>query len=285
MREFLAFIPKYSIGLAVTFILFYGGASLYLYLNQDQFIFYPMPLPEETRMQMQRQPGISPFSLKADNDITLHGWINSTTGSASRQPVILYFGGNAEEISCRVSEFGRFSGWTAISLNYRGYGDSQGKPSQKNLFRDALTLFDNLATRPDVDPRHIVIAGFSLGTGVATYLASKRPVAGVVLIAPFDSFLNVIKKNYGIFPVRLLLKHPFEALPYASAAACPLLCVIAGNDEIIPAESSRRLAAAWKGPAQTIEVPGYNHNSILSWPGLWDAMNHFLSATKSALPE
>lgn len=276
-RKFLIFLLKYGVGLAVTFSILYVGVSLYLYFNQDQFIFYPMPLPEETRVQMQRQPGISPLSLKADDGIVLHGWIHHTTDT-SKQPVILYFGGNAEEISYRVMEFGRLSGWTTISLNYRGYGDSLGKPSQKNLFRDALTLFDNVATRPDVDPRRIVTVGFSLGTGVATYLASKRPIAGVTLIAPFDSFLNVIKKNYGIFPVRLLLKHPFESLPYASLAACPLLCVIAVNDEVIPAECSRRLVAAWKGPAQTIEVQGYNHGNILSWPGLWDTMNHFLSA-------
>ncbi|MBU4268963.1 MAG: alpha/beta fold hydrolase [Acidobacteria bacterium] len=281
MRKFLAFLRKYSIGLAVPFSILYVGLSLYLYFNQDQFIFYPMPLPEETRVQMQRQPGISPLLLKADDGVTLHGWMHHTTSGASKRPVILYFGGNAEEISYQVMEFGRLSGWTTISLNYRGYGASQGKPSQRNLFRDALTLFDYVATRPDVDPRCIVTVGFSLGTGVATYLASKRPIAGVTLIAPFDSFLNVIKKNYGIFPVRILLKHPFESLPYASLAACPLLCVIAGNDEVIPAECSRRLVAAWKGPAQTIEVQGYNHNSILSWPGLWDTMNHFLSAIKN----
>jgi pimeloyl-ACP methyl ester carboxylesterase len=280
VSKFPTFFLKYSIGLAVTFIILYGGASFYLYLNQDKYIYYPMPLAEETRAQLEHQPGISPLSIKADDSIMLHGWIHHTTGT-SKQSVILYFGGNAEEISYRVMEFGRLSGWTTISLNYRGYGDSQGKPSQKSLFRDALTLYDNVAARSDIDSRRIVIVGYSLGTGVATYLASKRSITAVTLIAPFDSILNITKKDYGYFPVRLLLKHPFESVKYAPSVTCPLLCVIAGNDEVIPAEYSRRLVAAWKGPTQTIEVPGCNHGTILSWPGLLDALNHFLSAIKN----
>ncbi len=121
---------------------------------------------------------------------------------------MIYFGGNGEEVSWLVPEFSRVPDWAALLVNYRGYGLSEGQPSETKLYRDALALYDRATRRPDIDSGRVIVMGRSLGTGVATYLASQRPVAGVVLISPYDSLVQVAREAYPFLPVNLLAPTP-----------------------------------------------------------------------------
>src|SRR5262245_62679558 len=90
--------------------------------------------------------------------------------------------------------------WSLALVNYRGYGESDGNPSETTLFGDALAVFDALASRPEIDRARIVLVGRSLGSGVATYVASERPVAAVVLISPYDSMTAIARRHYPWLP-------------------------------------------------------------------------------------
>src|SRR5437879_11621713 len=92
-------------------------------------------------------------------------------------------------------------------------------------------------------------------------LAAERPLAGVILVAPFDSRVEVAKRHYPYLPVDWMLKHRFDSIGRAPKIAVPLLCLVAADDQIIPAEHSRRLYAAWGGPKQWVELQGAGHNS------------------------
>src|SRR5690606_9968681 len=129
----------------------------------------------------------------AGDGTVLRGWLlppvtwAQPTESPTRAPLVLVFTGQGGEAS-RYFELARWLPELAWAfVNYRGYGASNGSPSDVALFDDATTVFDSLTSRPDIDPDQVVALGGSLGTGVATYLAGHRPLAAVVLFSPYDS--------------------------------------------------------------------------------------------------
>jgi pimeloyl-ACP methyl ester carboxylesterase len=124
---------------------------------------------------------------------------------------------------------------------------------------------------------NVFLFGRSLGGGVAVQLAAERPPAGVILVAPFDSLVEVAKRHYPYLPVDWMLKHRFDSIGRAPKIAVPLLCLVAADDQIIPAEHSRRLYAAWGGPKQWVELQGAGHNSTDSAPAFWENIWKFLT--------
>jgi pimeloyl-ACP methyl ester carboxylesterase len=253
------------------------GVAL-LYVFQDTLIFFPQPTPQPYREQFAGHA----FAL-AHEGIRLHGWYVSGTVSKSR-PLVIYYGGNAEEVSGNLLDLPRLQAGAYLFMNYRGYGDSQGKPSQKALCRDALHILDRLVERENIPLHHVVLMGRSLGSGVAVYVAAQRPVGGVILVTPFDSLLNVARHHYPFLPVRLLLKHPFDSAALAPAIKTPALVLIGRQDTIIPNQSSVRLARLWGGPVETVMIEDVGHNDIQLAPRYWEAINHFLAAT-ATLPD
>jgi pimeloyl-ACP methyl ester carboxylesterase len=106
-------------------------------------------------------------------------------------------------------------------MNYRGYGGSDGTPSETALLSDALFVFDYMLATEGIDPAHVVLMGRSLGSGVAVHVAAKRKVGGVILVTPFDSLVNVARAHYPIFPVGLMLKHRFDSAALAPGITTP----------------------------------------------------------------
>lgn len=242
-----------------------------LYIFQDTLIFFPQPIPAPHR---------APFAAHALTLVhegqQLQGWYVPGAVSGSR-PLVVYYGGNAEEVSGNLWEMSRLQAGAHLFMNYRGYGDSQGKPSQKNLCRDALYILDTLAARENIPMHHIVLMGRSLGSGVAVYVAAHRPVRGVILVTPFDSLLNVARHHYPVLPVGFLLKHPFDSAALAPGVNIPALVIIGDQDNIIPNQRSTRLAQRWGGPIETVLIKGAGHNDIQLDRRYWGAINAFLS--------
>jgi len=173
---------------------------------------------------------------------------------------LIYFGGNAEDVSLSMPSFSVGFPESAIYLlHYRGYGGSSGKPSEKALFADALTLFDEAhAEHPDVD-----VVGRSLGSGVAVYVASLRPVTRLVLVTPFDSLEELAAAQFPYVPVRWLMLDKYESWRYAPSVTAPTLIIAAEHDEIVPRASTALLQSRFKGGVATLQViGGTGHNSI-----------------------
>jgi len=240
---------------------------LALYFMQERLIFHPQPMPEASRALIAERA--QSLFLQAPDGARLHAWYRP--GS----PLTIYFGGNAEEVSWMLERAARHapgSGW--LLVDYRGYGSSAGAPSEKHLVADALLWFDH-ATQT-LGAKKLVVFGRSLGSGVAVQLAAARPVAGVVLVAPYDSLTSVAGHYYPYLPVSWMLRHPFDSLRHAASVAAPLLCLVAERDEVIPLIHSKRLFEAWRGPKRWVALKEAGHNSTDDAPAFWQAIREFL---------
>ncbi len=244
-----------------------------LYLVQDGLLFLPQPGPARPP-QARAGRAVEPLEFTAAEGVSVRGWL--VRSAHTRSPLLIYYGGNAEEVSWQAGEPWP-DDWSLALVNYRGYGRSEGKPSEQALFADAELVFDRLSARADVDRARIVLVGRSLGSGVATYLASRREVAGVVLISPYDSMIAIGQRHYPFLPVRLLLKHPFDSLARAPAISAPLLAVVGERDGIIPPDHSLRLYEAWGGPKRWTSIPDAGHNDLGAQREFWGPIAGFLA--------
>ncbi len=250
------------------------GVPVLIYFFQERLIFFAQPLTQDP---LQANPGaaIEEVNLVTSDQVRLHGWLAQATPTQTPAPVLVYFGGNAEEVSWLASTAGRYAGWSLLLFNYRGYGRSEGKPGEAVLFADALQIYDYAARR--AQGGRVAVMGRSLGSGVAVYLAAQRPVAGVILVSPYDSVESVAKGVYPFLPIGLMLKHRFDSLSRAPGIMAPLLCLVASADRVIPRPHSERLYAAWGGTKHWREIRPADHDSLAGEPGYWEAIAAFLA--------
>ena len=191
----------------------------------------------------------------------------SLSGVLAKPPIanpalVIYFGGNAEEATSQAVEANRYGERAVLLMNYRGYGDSGGKPGEQALVSDAIELYDWAAHRTDLDVARIAVHGRSLGSGVAVQLAAARPVKAMLLTSPFDSLFAVAGAHYPWLPTSLLLRHRFDSLALAPTLRMPALFLVAQRDTIIGPAHSHRLAEAWGGPTERVSFEGRGHNDL-----------------------
>ena len=271
-------LPLLFTGLAM-----YVGLCVVLYLLQEQLIFPGSTLADSDRHAVRLLPGTTEIRITAHDGAELHGWLRHPVGATRPRGLVIYFGGNAEEVSGQMRDAPMLAPWSLAAVNYRGFGLSEGRPGEAALTADALAIHDWLAKREDIDPARIVVFGRSLGSGVAVQLAAARPVRAVVLVSPFDSLRSIAAKQYPIVPVSLLLEHPFDSLALAPGIASPLLAMAGEHDGLIPPEYSRRLHDAWAGPKRWVLVPEADHDDIHAHPGYWPAIREFLDRHAAAV--
>ncbi|MEN5046847.1 alpha/beta hydrolase [Pseudomonas jessenii] len=219
-----------------------------LFIFQRSLIYFPQPdnavTTEDSRLKL----------AMPDADV----WV--TTRAHAGPKALIYFGGNAEDVSRNLPSFSEaFPDYAVFLLNYRGFGGSGGSPSEEAIAEDALALFDQVyASHPQ-----IAVIGRSLGSGVAVRLASQRPAAHLILVTPYNSLEEIAVRQYPWFPVKWLLKDRFESGRYAAHIRVPTLLLAASDDEVIPRDSTQRLLTHFpKGVATLRVVPDSGHNSI-----------------------
>jgi len=137
-------------------------------------------------------------------------------------------------------------------------------------------VHDWVVQSPDFDPARIVAIGRSLGSGVAVYLAAERPLAGVILVTPYDSLRAVAQRHYPFAPVGLLLRHNFDSIMRAPRIRAPVLMLAAGRDSVVPIGHARALFSKWAGPGTWREFADAGHNDLDSDPEYWNAIAAFL---------
>jgi len=242
-----------------------------LYWRQENFLFHPGPNDAQLRRTWQQQR----VEIRS-GDNPLEGWW-ADNPQAAGPAVIIYFGGNGEDVLYTAATSApRLAARRMLVVNYRGYGGSPGQPSQVALFEDALVIYDYVIAS-GVQPSDIIVMGRSLGSGVATMLASKRPVRGAILVTPYDSVTEVAAHHYSIFPVRWLIRHPFPSTEYAQQVHVPALLLAGARDFIIPPIHAQRLHDAWAGPRQLHVLPGVGHNDIETHPEYYALINGFIT--------
>ena len=235
----------------------YLAACAALYLLQRSLIYYPQPGRQGPSASLMRLPVDG-----ADLAITMRPHEGAKA--------LLYFGGNAEDVSGSLPQLAQAFPDRAIYLmHYRGYGGSSGTPTEAALHQDAQALFDKVhAAHPDV-----VVMGRSLGSGVAVRLASRRPASRLVLVTPYDSIEGIAAGQFPFFPVRWLLQDKFDSGQHAPRLALPTFILMAEHDEVIPRASSELLHGRFaKGAAQLKVIPGTGHNTISESPVYFEAL-------------
>jgi hypothetical protein len=243
----------------------------------SRFLYDPQPHGEAVWRDLAARLDAEAVELVASDGARLRGWLRRPAGAASAPlPAVLYLGGNAEEVSRMIREAPRLPGRMLLAINYRGYGASTGTPHERVLYSDALAAFDWLAARPEVDASRIVVWGRSLGTGVATWVAARRPVEGVVLSAPFDSVAALARHHMPWLAP--LLTQPFDSLARAGSIGAPVLVLIGEHDTVVPPAHSERLVAAWGGPARVVRLPLAGHNDLQADPAYWRSVAAFVAA-------
>lgn len=258
----------------------YGAAMVFLWHTQESRLFLSRTVDDTRAASVMKQlPDARHVWLQARDGTRLHGWFRPATSGAPSGRVLLYFGGNAEDVHWRLARVERFAGWDILLTDYRGYGLSAGAPSQATLQEDALLWHDRLVAGVDgMPPAHTVtVMGTSLGSYFATHVAAQRPVKGTVLVTPFDSVRDYVQTRMPIVPVGLLLRHPLDSRAWASAVKAPTLFIVAEQDTTIPPARAQILAKSWGGrPLESVLVPESNHNTVSAEPLYWEALARFL---------
>lgn len=255
----------YIISILIVLLIFIAT----ILLIQPSLFFYPWH-DEESYNKLLNEKDFEEIRID-NNDSLLDGWFKYNT-QEKPAPLLLFFGGNSQNSSNTCMNFLNndiykyFEGYNFMIIDYPGYGLSDGTPSDKSMFEAALKIYDYACNLDYVDKNKIVVLGYSIGTGVATYVASQRDVNGLILVAPYDNALSLYNYNLNIFhgPFKLLARYKFDSISYAPNVKVAPLIFASHDDEIINYTFSLNLANYFNHVEKTIVLDDVTHNEYFS---------------------
>ena len=245
---------------------------------QRQMIYYPAVADERVLLEQAARLGLKPWR---DRHQGLIGWQPASQGESGRRMVV--FHGNAGFALHRdyfVEGFQALAeGWEVFLFEYPGYGARSGSPSEEAIKAAATQAVELLFSR---DARPIYLIGESLGGGVASHLAAAFPeqVAGLLLVTPFSSLVDVAAHHFKWLPVRAALSERYDSMEPLTRYRGPVAFLLAGEDEVVPKVLGQRLYDHYDGPRWIRVIPGAGHNSLPVYPGAdwWGEVSAFLLA-------
>jgi uncharacterized protein len=246
-------VVKLAAGLATLYLVTVGLVAL----AQDRLLF--------PRWAAGATPDALPASaeqllLEVPSGHRLAG-VRIPAGDGPPGTLVLGFGGNAWNADALAAYLHSvYPDRDVAAFHYRGYGPSTGRPSTRALLADALLIHDHLAAT--VTPERIVAIGLSLGAGPAAHLAGERPVAGLILVTPFDSLESLAREHYPWLPVGLLLRHRMEVAAALATASAPVALLAAGRDTIVPPRRTEPLRRSARNVVLDRVIAAAGHNDV-----------------------
>jgi uncharacterized protein len=272
--------------LKIILLLITGASAVYLFHawqvfgSQEDMLFIGADITEERIEEVNSEwNNTEELRLETEDGEILHGWMQHA--GTTPAPLLIYFGGNAEEASAGIEQYNIPDNWSVLFMNYRSYGKSSGEPEESTLFEDARLLYDYASSHEKVKDRSIAVMGRSMGTAPAAHTASSRDPAGVILISPYDSREELQSHRYPYLPVSMFIRHPFEVSSMAPQSEAPLLGITASEDRVIPPEHSYVTFNNWNGAVHHVELEGFGHNSLPQSRDFHDEITNFLSEIES----
>ena len=255
MNSLMSVVSIFAIGYAVL------AAALFFY--QPNLLYFPdMP----TR-QIQATPeaaglDFDPVTLTTSDNEQLHAWF---VPADPERGTLLFFHGNAGNISHRLDSIRQFRalGLSVLIFDYRGFGQSSGKPTEKGTYRDADAAWQYLVGQRNISPEHIILFGRSLGASIAAELATRQAAAGVMLESAFTSVPDVAATLYPWLPVRWMSRYQYNTRELLADIHSPVLIIHSRDDEIIPFTNGEQLFAAANAPKQFLELRGGHNDGFL----------------------
>jgi len=245
--------------LAIILIL-YLGLALLLFLFQNNLIYFPTRAIATTPAAIGL--AYEEVRFRAEDGVELAGWFVPAPNAAS---TLLFFHGNAGNISHRLASIELFHrlGLNVFIFDYRGYGQSQGSPTEIGTYRDAAAAWRYLVEDKQIPPGRIIFFGRSLGGSVAAWLAERHPPQALILESTFTSIPDMAARQFPFIPVRLLARARYDTLARIPNITAPVLIIHSPADEIIPYSHSRRLFEAARQPKAFLELSGSHNEGFL----------------------
>jgi uncharacterized protein len=259
----------------------YLGIVVLMYLGQSRLLHLPY-LPGRTLTATPEQIGLAYEDVRfaAEDGVALHGWF---VPAPDARATLLFFHGNAGNISHRLDSLRIFHdlGLATFIFDYRGYGQSHGRPSEAGLYADARAAWAHLTEDRGVDPARIIAFGRSLGAAVAACLARERRVGALILESTFTSAPDLGAELYPWLPVRTLARLNYDTRACVRDVEAPVLVVHSPEDEIIPFRHGEALAAA--AGADLLRIGGdHNTGFLRSREGYRRGLERFIAALDAA---
>jgi len=245
----------------------YVVLTAFIYFRQSSLIYYPN-MPGRTLEVTPEEIGLAYQDVEflTEDNIKLHGWF---IPNESAKGTLLFFHGNAGNISHRLESINIFHklGLNVFIIDYRGYGQSEGKVSEQGTYRDAKAAWKYLTVTRGINTNQIIIFGRSLGASIATWLASKHTPAALIIESGFSSVPSMAKRLYPFLPVRWLSVFRYDTKEYVRNVSCPVLVAHSSNDDIIPFDEGLEIFDAAPENKQFLEMRG-GHNDAFMVSGL-----------------
>lgn len=268
-------LPMLGIWIVITIAGVYLAFAGFLFIFQSHHIYYPERVLSVTPHSIGLQ--FESVSFETTDGVLLSGWF---VPSESARGVILFCHGNAGNISHRLDSIQIFHqlGLDVFIFDYRGYGQSEGKPTEQGTYKDAEAAWRYLIEERQVNPNEVIIFGRSLGGAVASWLAQSHTPGGLILESTFTSLPDIAAGLYPYLPVRLLLRFEYNTAEYLGGVDCPVLIVHSRDDEIMPFNHGQQLLESAKEPKKFLEITGtHNNGFITSGKRYEDGLNTFIS--------
>jgi fermentation-respiration switch protein FrsA (DUF1100 family) len=248
----------------------YGAIVGLAFAFQDHLLFQPssrlLATPDDAGMPYET------VHLDTEDGETLHGWwiparnvSRETSSDTSGTNTLLFFHGNAGNISGRLESVRQFHrlGLNVLIVDYRGYGQSTGSPTEEGIYRDAEACWRYLVETKRIAPQEVVVFGRSMGGGPATWLAAREKPGAVILESVFTNVPDVGAHHYSFLPVRALATNQFDNESRVAEIDAPKLVIHSRQDQVVPFELGRRVYEAAAEPKQFLEIDGGHNDGFL----------------------
>ena len=255
----------------------YAVLCVALYLFQSRMVYFPVA--ELWATPQTAGLAYEDVYLEAGDGNRVHGWFIPAAEPGGL--TLLFLHGNAGNISHRLESLRIFHllGLSTLIIDYRGYGQSGGRPSEANSYEDALLAWRHLTEARGIASERIVVFGRSLGAGVAAWLAREVDPAGLILESPFRSVPALAADVYPMFPVRYLARIHYDTLSRVPGLACPVLVAHSPGDEIVPFAHGRAVFEAAPEPKRFLEMRGgHNDGFLVTGRDYYEALRAFLDS-------
>ena len=266
------FTPRFK-RIVKIFLLVYGIIGIAGYYLQDYLLLHPKKIAPNERYSF---PGtFEEINWKVDEQTSFH-IVQFTVPDSLRKGVVLYFHGNQNNITRYAPFAPQFTneGYEVWMAEYPGFGKAEGKATEDLMYQEAIQVYQ--LARKKYTPQQIIIYGKSIGTGVASYLASRRDCQNLILETPYYSIASLLRPLFGIYPLGSLLHFQFPTYQYLPEVAAPITILHGTRDGVIRYSNAQQLQPLLKSGDRFITIEGGSHNNLNDFPLMQQSIRQIL---------
>lgn len=245
-------------------VIVYVGFAAFLFIFQAKLLFFP----DRVIVDTPRSAGLDydSVTLITKDNIKISAWYVPAPSGGNDRGTILFCHGNAGNISHRIELIKIFHdlGLNVLIFDYRGYGESEGKPSEKGMYRDVDAAWDFLIKTKNTPENRIIIVGRSLGGAIGAYVAQNRNPKGLILDSTFVSVKDLGAELYRFIPVRWMSRFSFNTVKFLRNVSVPVLVIHSRNDDVVPFHHGQRVYESAQGEKSFLEISGLHNDGYLT---------------------